>query len=120
MIKLFLIIGFMTSVMVVSFYSLSVPSIARDATIRFNTFQNKKVLLVNTATASPSAYQLQKLQQLYLQHKDSMVIIAFPSNSFGNEPRNKNGLRKYMRYLRINIFDCRKKPGKRRKYQCNF
>ena len=97
MIKLFLITGFMASVMVVSFYSLSVPSIAHDQTIQFNAFQNKKVLLVNTATASPSAGQLQQLQQLYMQHKDSMVVIAFPSNSFGNEPRNNNRLRKYMR-----------------------
>jgi glutathione peroxidase len=32
-----------------------------------------------------------------MQHKDSVVIVAFPSNSFGNEPRGGNRLRKYLR-----------------------
>ena len=113
MIKLFLITSIVVSALFVSFYSLSVPSITNNNTIQFNSFQNKKVLLVNTATASSSANQLQQLQQLYMQHKDSMVIIAFPSNSFGNEPRNNNRLRKYMRdTLGLTFLIAEKSPVK--------
>jgi glutathione peroxidase len=97
MIKIFLLASIVSSAMVVSFYTLSVPAINPNNTIRLKNYQNKKILIVNTATGSSSAGQLLQLQQLYLQHKDSMVIIAFPSNSFGNEPRNKNRLKKYMR-----------------------
>ncbi len=55
-----------------------------DAT--FGSYQGKKILLVNIATGSGRMSQLAGLQQLYTQYRDSLVIVAFPSNSFGNEP----------------------------------
>lgn len=56
-------------------------------TINMNNFQQKKILLVNIASGSNHTGQLAGLQQLQNQFADSLVIIAFPSNSFGNEPK---------------------------------
>lgn len=54
-------------------------------TIHLSDYAGKKILFVNTAASSPLASQYGKLEQLYQLYKDSLVIIAVPSNSFGNE-----------------------------------
>ncbi len=57
-------------------------------------YQGKKILLVNIASASQyAATQLPQLEQLYLQYKDSLVVLAFPSNDFGNEARSNEELK---------------------------
>ena len=62
--------------------------------ISLNQYQGKKMLLVNIASGSEyAAKQLPQLQQLYQQYKDSLVVIAFPSNDFGKEPKNNNDLK---------------------------
>ena len=81
---------------IVQFHSLNVFSID-NTLIHFNAFKGKKVLIVNTASGSSQANQLLQLQALYEQHIDSVVVIAFPSNSFGNEPLNNDVLSHYMR-----------------------
>lgn len=68
-----------------SIYSYRAPAID-GSSIDFNNYRGKKIFLVNVATGSVYASQLPALEQLYQQHKDSMVIMGFPSNSFGNEP----------------------------------
>lgn len=84
--KLFILGSIFCYSLVVSIYSLSVVDL-NGGSIRFNDFRGKKILIVNTATGdSAAAQQIAELEQLYQQHKDSLVIIAFPSNSFGNEP----------------------------------
>jgi glutathione peroxidase len=50
-------------------------------------FQGKKMLIVNTSSGSQLVDQYGKLEQLYQLYKDSLVIIVFPSNAFGNEPK---------------------------------
>jgi len=87
MIKLILSACLITSTWVVSIYSLSVAD-ANNGSVSFNNFRGKKILIVNTATGGDTAAtrQIAELQQLYLQHHDSLVVIAFPSNSFGNQP----------------------------------
>lgn len=70
-----------------SIYSFVVGG-ANGSGIDFDNFRNKKILLVNIATNSPRAGQLGELQQLQEQYGDSLVIIGFPSNSFGNESRS--------------------------------
>lgn len=45
----------------------------------------KKILFVNIATGSQYAGQLAELELLYQHYKDSLAVIAFPSNDFGNE-----------------------------------
>lgn len=84
--KLFFLSLLLPSVLIVSIYSLSVADMDTGA-ISFNNYRGKKILIVNTATGNvPANQQLTELQQLYMQNQDSLIIIAFPSNSFGNEP----------------------------------
>lgn len=70
-----------------SIYTLSVSSID-GGTINFSNYQNKKIVLINIATGSQLAEQLNDIEAFYQQHKDSIMVIAFPSNSFGNESGN--------------------------------
>jgi glutathione peroxidase len=81
---------------VVSFYSLSVQS-NNGSEIHFKNFRNRKILLVNTATNSEYVNQLQELQQLSVMLGDTLMIVACPSNSFGNEPLNDSALNQVMR-----------------------
>lgn len=71
----------------VPIYRLSVKS-SVGAPISFSAFEGKKILIVNIATGSELASQLKTLQQLQDQYASSLIVIAFPSNSFGNEPKN--------------------------------
>lgn len=57
-----------------------------QSTIHLSDYSGKRILIVNTATGSPYASQYGDLETLYQQNKDSLVIIAVPSNSFGDEP----------------------------------
>lgn len=70
----------------ISIYTYEVNG-ANGASIDFDVFRNRKILLVNIATGSIRANQIGELQQLQELYGDSLVIVAFPSNSFGNEPR---------------------------------
>ncbi len=76
----------LSSILPSSIYSLQFQDIY-GVTQSMSQFQNKKVLLVNIATGSPKANQLAELQYLHQQHGDSLVIIGFPTNSFGNETK---------------------------------
>jgi glutathione peroxidase len=65
-------------------YDFTLPS-AGGGIINLSDYQGKKILIVNTAGNSENAIQYAKLQQLYEKYKDSLEVIAVPSNSFGNE-----------------------------------
>jgi len=77
-----------------NFYSLQFQH-SSGATVNMSSYQGKKVLLVNIATNSPRVNQLAGLQQLQQQYGDSLVVIAFPSNSFGNEGRTDAEISQY-------------------------
>jgi glutathione peroxidase len=64
-------------------------------TVNMSAYQGKKILLVNIATGSSRVSQLAELQQLHQQYGDSLVIIAFPSNSFGNETRSNAEIKQF-------------------------
>ncbi|GGA87925.1 glutathione peroxidase [Puia dinghuensis] len=66
-------------------YSLSFTD-AQGHLVQLSAFKGKKILLVNTASGSSRASQYASLEKLYELYKDSLVIIAFPSNDFGHEP----------------------------------
>lgn len=83
------------------FYTLQFKDINGNNT-SMSIFQNKKVLIVNIATNSNKVSQLSELQQLYQQYGDSVAIIAFPSNSFGNETRNDAEIKT----LCQNVYGC--------------
>lgn len=68
-----------------SIYDLTVND-SQGNQIHFSDFKGKKILIVNTASNSKYASQYNDLEQLYQKFKDSLVVIAFPSNDFNNEP----------------------------------
>lgn len=77
-----------------SFYSLQFQD-ANGATITMSQFEGKKVLLVNIASESARVNQLAGLQQLHQQYGDSVVVVGFPSNSFGHEPLTDGGIKQF-------------------------
>ncbi len=64
--------------------------------IDLSQFQGKKILIVNTASGSGYVSQYASLEQLYQKYKDSLVIIAVPSNSFGNEPSDSSAIKDFV------------------------
>lgn len=80
---------------IVSIYSFSVNTI-NQGQINLSDYQGKKILLVNISTQSSYASQIQKLQQLYTQYQDSLVIIAFPSGDFSGESYTNEELASYL------------------------
>lgn len=79
---LFILIQFFISL---TFYNYTIPGNS-GTHIRLSDFKGKKVMLVNMATSSSQLNQLSELETLQQQHKDSLVVIVIPSNSFNNEP----------------------------------
>lgn len=68
-----------------SIYDIPVKAI--DGTsINLSDFAGKKILFVNIATGSEQADQIQKLESLFHTNSGRLIIIACPSNDFGNEP----------------------------------
>jgi len=83
------LIFFTTSIYTLQFHDVDGNNITMSA------YQNKKILLVNIATGSLRVSQLSGLQQLNQLYGDSLVIIAFPSNSFGHETRTNAEIKQF-------------------------
>lgn len=64
-----------------SIYDITI-TLTDGQTIKMDSFRGKKILIVNTASGCGYTPQYEKLEALYRQHHDSLVIIAFPSNDF--------------------------------------
>lgn len=52
--------------------------------------KGKKVIIVNTASDCGFTAQYEELENLYRQHKDSLIIVGFPANDFGNQEKYDN------------------------------
>jgi glutathione peroxidase len=65
--------------------------------IPLSDFRGKMILLVNTASGSKYADQYESLEKLHQLYKDSLVIIAFPSNSFGKETADNAGIKNFVK-----------------------
>jgi glutathione peroxidase len=89
-----LILSFILSA-TISFYTLSTGKI-EGGNINFSSYAGKKVLIVNTAVNSADTAQYRKLELLYQKYKDSMVLIAIPSNSFGNCPGSNESIKTFI------------------------
>ena len=70
----------------VDFYSLSV-TLNNNTVMNFSSLKGKKILIVNTASDCGFTAQYEALEKLYLQHQDSLIIIAFPANDFKNQEK---------------------------------
>lgn len=80
----------------VSIYTYNLPGNNTEDEIHLSEYQGKKILLVNTASNSGYSMQYQSLEQLHQLYKDSLVIIAVPSNSFNNEPFDDSTISAYL------------------------
>jgi glutathione peroxidase len=72
--------------LLINFNTLSYSNVDGN-TINMSIYAGKKIMLVNIGTNSDKVGQLAQLKQLQQQFADSLVIILFPSNSFGKESR---------------------------------
>jgi glutathione peroxidase len=90
--KLLLVIG--SLLLTTSVYTLQYNDIDGNQ-ISMSIYSSKKILIVNIATNSSKISQLAGLQQLYQTYGDSLEIIAFPSNSFGNEPKSNAEIKSF-------------------------
>lgn len=76
-------------------YSFSLDSIAGNNPINLSNYAGKKILIVNTAAYDSVSWQYQQLSALQNLVKDSLVIIAIPSNSFGKEATDSSFFRTF-------------------------
>lgn len=78
-----------------SIYSLTVTNTHGD-TVPLSNFQHKSMLIVNIATGNAARVeQLAGLQQIQQEYADSLIVLAFPSNSFGNENRDNAEIQQF-------------------------
>lgn len=75
----------LSAILYTGIYSFQIPA-ADGGTINLADHQGKRILIVNIASGSKLVSQLNGLEALHQLHKDSLTIIAVPSNSFGKEP----------------------------------
>lgn len=85
----------LTFLYLTSIYDLTLQG-ADGTTIHLKDLKGKKILLVNISTSEKYAGQIASLEQLYQKYKDSLVVIAVPSNSFANEPKNNKEIKEYL------------------------
>ena len=71
------------------FYDFQIEGITGEI-INFNEYENKVILLVNTASYCGFTKQYEDLQELWDQYKSKgLIVLGIPSNSF-NQEKNKN------------------------------
>jgi glutathione peroxidase len=78
----------------VSIYTISFNDVT-GASHSFNAYSGKKMLIVNIASNSSHADQIGEMERLQQEYRDSLVVVAFPSNSFGNEPLGDVQIKKF-------------------------
>jgi glutathione peroxidase len=58
--------------------------------LKLGDLKGKKILIVNTASNCGYTNQYEGLQKLYEEHKDKLVIIAFPANDFREQEKGND------------------------------
>lgn len=72
-----------------SFYNLK-AEMNNNSILNFEVLKNKKVLIVNTASDCGYTKQYETLQKLHLESGESLIIIGFPSNDFGEQEKGSD------------------------------
>lgn len=70
-------------------YKFTVPSL-EGGVIKFSDFKGKHIMIVNTASKCGFTPQYAGLEELYKKYKNTLVIIGFPANNFGNQEPGSN------------------------------
>ena len=77
------------------FYDFQIESINGEI-INFKKFENKVVLLVNTASYCGFTKQYDDLQKLWDQYKSKgLIVLGVPSNSFNQEKKKNSEIKKF-------------------------
>jgi glutathione peroxidase len=93
--KVIVLITIILYIDVISIYTFSFKT-DNNVMLNLNEFRNKKILLVNIATRGSDVSQIAELEQFYKLHKDSVIVIGFPSNSFGNTTLSSTGVKEFL------------------------
>lgn len=78
-----------------SIYDIKIDSLTGKNKIELNQFQNKKILIITTASADSNRVQLRDIIYLKNKFKDSLVILVIPTNSFGTENKQETEMNRY-------------------------
>lgn len=73
----------------VSIYDFKVPALD-GGTIDLSKYKGKKIMIVNTASKCGNTPQYEGLQQLQDKYKNTLVIVGFPANNFGQQESGTN------------------------------
>ena len=65
-----------------SIHDFKIQALDSDELIDFNTFEGKKILIVNVASKCGYTGQYADLEKLYKSYEDQLVIIGLPCNQF--------------------------------------
>ena len=77
------------------FYDFKIESISGEI-IDLKKYENKVVLIVNTASYCGFTNQYNDLQKLWDQYKSKgFVVLGIPSNSFNQEKKNNNDVKSF-------------------------
>jgi glutathione peroxidase len=88
MLKLLMLMGLMVA-MASPIYEFKVTSLD-GGVIDFSKFKGRKILIVNTASQCGNTPQYAELEELYKAHRNSLVIVGFPANNFGDQEPGSN------------------------------
>ena len=77
------------------FYDFSIESITGE-TIKFDDYNDKVVLIVNTASYCGFTKQYDELQELWdLYRSKGLIVLGIPSNSFNQEKKNNADVKEF-------------------------
>ena len=77
------------------FYDFQIESISGEI-INFKEYENKVILLVNTASYCGFTKQYDDLQRLWDQYKSKgLIVLGVPSNSFNQEKKKNSEIKKF-------------------------
>ena len=78
-----------------TFYDLSIESVTGEI-INFREYQNKAVLVVNTASYCGFTNQYEELQELWENYKSrGLIVLGVPSNTFNQEKKKNDEVKKF-------------------------
>ena len=80
------------------FYDFKINDISGNQ-LELNTFKDKVILLVNTASYCGFTKQYDDLQYIWEKYRDkNFVVLAVPSNSFNQEKKSDEEVKKFCEY----------------------
>ena len=78
-----------------TFYDLNIESITGEK-INFKEYENKAVLVVNTASYCGFTSQYEELQELWENYKSKgLIVLGVPSNTFNQEKKKNDEVKKF-------------------------